>query len=104
MTERFNVSGALLVKLFGNRKRESAAFSAQADGLRAVGVRSAVIGRTFYVVLGLIGSLAAAAVYWVGGHQVIDGVDDDRAPWWRWPRSSAASTAPSRRSPTRGST
>ncbi len=73
MTERFNVSGALLVKLFGNRTRESDTFSTQAGGLRAVGVRSAVIGRTFYAVLGLIGSLAAAAVYWVGGHQVIDG-------------------------------
>ena len=73
MTERFNVSGALLVKLFGNRRRETAVFQGQADGLRAVGVRSAVLGRTFYVALGLVGSLAAAAVYWVGGHQVIDG-------------------------------
>jgi ATP-binding cassette, subfamily B, bacterial len=73
MTERFNVSGALLVKLFGNPRRESARFGGQADGLRAVGVRSAVLGRTFYVALGLVGSLAAAAVYWVGGHQVIDG-------------------------------
>ncbi|HJR25090.1 MAG TPA: ABC transporter ATP-binding protein [Acidimicrobiales bacterium] len=73
MTERFNVSGALLVKLFGNPRRESARFGAQADGLRDVGVRSAVLGRTFYVALGLVGSLAAAAVYWVGGHQVIDG-------------------------------
>jgi ATP-binding cassette subfamily B protein len=73
MTERFNVSGALLVKLFGNPRRESDRFGAQADGLRDVGVRSAVLGRTFYVALGLVGSLAAAAVYWVGGHQVIDG-------------------------------
>ncbi len=73
MTERFNVSGALLVKLFGNPRREAAVFGEQADGLRAVGVRSAVLGRTFYVALGLVGSLAAAAVYWVGGHRVIDG-------------------------------
>ena len=73
MTERFNVSGALLVKLFGNRRRESETFSSQADGLREVGVRSAIIGTTFYVALGLIGSLAAAAVYLVGGHQVISG-------------------------------
>ena len=73
MTERFNVSGALLVKLFGNPRRESARFGSQADGLRDVGVRSAVLGRTFYVALGLVGSLAAAAVYWIGGHQVIDG-------------------------------
>jgi ATP-binding cassette subfamily B protein len=67
------VSGALLVKLFGDRHRESATFSSDAGGLREVGVRSAVIGATFYVVLGLIGALAAAAVYLVGGHQVISG-------------------------------
>jgi ATP-binding cassette subfamily B protein len=73
MTERFNVSGALLVKLFGDRRRESSTFGEQADGLRQVGVRSAVIGATFYVVLGLIGALAAAAVYLVGGHEVISG-------------------------------
>jgi ATP-binding cassette subfamily B protein len=73
MTERFNVSGALLVKLFGNRRRESETFADQAGGLREVGVRSALIGTTFYVALGLIGSLAAAAVYLVGGHQVISG-------------------------------
>jgi ATP-binding cassette subfamily B protein len=73
MTERFNVSGALLVKLFGDRRRESERFSSDAGGLREVGVRSAVIGATFYVVLGLIGALAAAAVYLVGGHQVISG-------------------------------
>ena len=73
MTERFNVSGALLVKLFGRRDAETADFAARADGVRAVGVRSAVYGRTFFVALGLVGSLAAAAVYWVGGQLAISG-------------------------------
>ena len=71
MTERFNVAGALLVKLFGHLDAETNDFSARADGVRAVGVRSAVYGRTFFVALGLVGSLAAAAVYWVGGQLVI---------------------------------
>jgi ATP-binding cassette, subfamily B, bacterial len=73
MTERFNVSGALLVKLFGHLDDETRDFSDRADGVRAVGVRSAVYGRTFFVALGLVGSLAAAAVYWVGGQLAISG-------------------------------
>ncbi|MDP1821543.1 MAG: ABC transporter ATP-binding protein [Acidimicrobiales bacterium] len=73
MTERFNVSGALLVKLFGRREAETEDFASRADGVRAVGVRSAVYGRTFFVALGLVGSLAAAAVYWVGGQLAISG-------------------------------
>jgi ATP-binding cassette subfamily B protein len=73
MTERFNVSGALLVKLFGHLDDETRDFSARADGVRAVGVRSAVYGRTFFVALGLVGSLAAAAVYWIGGQLAISG-------------------------------
>ncbi|MEO7430368.1 MAG: ABC transporter ATP-binding protein, partial [Acidimicrobiales bacterium] len=73
MTERFNVSGALLVKLFGRLDAETEDFAARADGVRAVGVRSAVYGRTFFVALGLVGSLAAAAVYWFGGLLAIDG-------------------------------
>ena len=73
MTERFNVAGALLVKLFGHLDAETRDFSARADGVRSVGVRSAVYGRTFFVALGLVGSLAAAAVYWVGGQLAISG-------------------------------
>ena len=73
MTERFNVSGALLVKLFGRPAEETGDFAARADGVRAVGVRSAVYGRTFFVALGLVGALASAAVYWVGGQLAISG-------------------------------
>ena len=73
MTERFNVAGALLVKLFGHLDDETRDFSARAEGVRAVGVRSAVYGRTFFVALGLVGSLAAAAVYWIGGQLAISG-------------------------------
>jgi ATP-binding cassette subfamily B protein len=72
-TERFNVSGALLVKLFGRPRDETADFAHRADEVRAVGVRSAVYGRTFFVALGLVGALAAAAVYWVGGQMAISG-------------------------------
>jgi ATP-binding cassette, subfamily B, bacterial len=73
MTERFNVSGALLVKLFGRRSRETEEFASRADRVRGVGVRTAVYGRTFFVALGLVGALAGAAVYWVGGQLAISG-------------------------------
>ena len=71
MTERFNVSGALLVKLFGTRDAETTSFAENADAVRDVGVRAAFSGRTFFVALGLVGSLAVAAVYWIGGQLVI---------------------------------
>jgi ATP-binding cassette subfamily B protein len=73
ITERFNVSGALLVKLFGRPAEETSEFAERADGVRVVGVRSAVYSRTFFVALGLVGALAAAAVYWIGGQAAISG-------------------------------
>ena len=73
MSERFNVSGAMLVKLFGSKTRESESFSTSAAGVRDTGVRSAIYGRVFFVALGLVGALGAAAVYGIGAHLVLDG-------------------------------
>jgi ATP-binding cassette, subfamily B, bacterial len=73
MTERFNVSGAMLVKLFGRQHDETRDFADRADGVRSTGVRSAVYGRTFFVALSLVGALAVAVVYWAGGHLAING-------------------------------
>jgi ATP-binding cassette, subfamily B, bacterial len=73
MTERFNVSGALLVKLFGHRSRESAEFSGRAGRVRDIGIRSAMYGRTFFIALTLVGAIGTALVYWLGGQLVISG-------------------------------
>lgn len=73
MTERFNVAGALLVKLFGDNRRESDEFADRARKVRDIGVKSAMYGRTFFIALGLVGALGTAAVYWVGGQLVISG-------------------------------
>src|SRR3954469_8747739 len=73
MSERFNVSGALLVKLFGRYDREVGAFSRRARGVRDTGIRSAMYGRVFYVALGLVGALGAAAVYGVGAQLAVSG-------------------------------
>ncbi|MEO6713628.1 MAG: ABC transporter ATP-binding protein [Mycobacteriales bacterium] len=67
MTERFNVSGALLVKLFGRPDGEAADFSSRAGRVRDIGIRSAMYGRTFFVALTLVASLATALVYGIGG-------------------------------------
>jgi ATP-binding cassette subfamily B protein len=67
MTERFNVSGALLVKLFGRPEEEAADFSGRAGRVRDIGVRSAMYSRTFFVALTLVASLATALVYGIGG-------------------------------------
>jgi ATP-binding cassette subfamily B protein len=73
MTERFNVSGALLVKLFGRLPDESAAFSEKAGQVRDIGIKQAMYGRVFFTSLVLVSSLATALVYGVGGVLAIDG-------------------------------
>jgi ATP-binding cassette subfamily B protein len=73
MTERFNVAGAMLVKLFGHYDHESDEFSRRAGRVRDIGVRSAMYGRTFFIALGLVAAVGTAAVYGVGGQLVISG-------------------------------
>ena len=73
MNETLNVSGALLVKLFGREERELARFRRDSAAVRDLGVRSAVIGRWFFMILGIIGAVGTALVYWVGGYLTIEG-------------------------------
>lgn len=68
MSETLNVSGALLVKLFGREKRELERFSKDGAAVRDIGVKSAVIGRWFFMMLSVVGAVGSAAVFWVGGH------------------------------------
>lgn len=73
MNETLNVSGALLVKLFGREERELARFRRDSAAVRDLGIRSAVIGRWFFMILGIIGAIGTALVYWVGGRLTIEG-------------------------------
>ncbi len=73
MTERFNVAGAMLVKLFGKPDAESHVFAGRAAKVRDIGVVQAVYGSTLFIALSLLASLATAVVYGVGGKLVIDG-------------------------------
>src|SRR5215207_7563155 len=74
LTERFSVSGALLVKLFGRLPEEHDGFAERAGAVRDVSVKIAMNGRFFFTSLGLVASLAVALVYGVGGSLAIDGV------------------------------
>jgi ATP-binding cassette, subfamily B, bacterial len=72
MTERFNVGGAMLVKLFGRPVDEQAAFEERAADVRDLGIQIAMVGRIFYSALALVAALATALVYGVGGHLAIN--------------------------------
>jgi ATP-binding cassette subfamily B protein len=74
MTERFNVAGALLVKLFGAPDQEAEDFSGKAARVRDIGVQIAMANRVFFTALTLVAALATALVYGVGGVLAIEGV------------------------------
>jgi ATP-binding cassette, subfamily B, bacterial len=73
MTERFNVSGALLVKIFGRYGDETAGFSSHAGRVRDIGIVQAMYARFFFTGLTLLAALATAVVYGMGGLLAIDG-------------------------------
>jgi len=71
MTERFNVAGALLVKLYGRPDDESRLFATRASVVRDLSVRIAMVGRFFFTAMALTASLATALVYGLGGQLAI---------------------------------
>ena len=73
MTERFNVSGAMLVKLFGRPGVEADDFGQRAARVRDIGITSAMYARVFLTAMTLVGALGTAAIYWIGGQMVING-------------------------------
>jgi len=73
MTERFNVAGAMLAKLYGRPEEESAMFAGRAARVRDIGVVAGMYGRVFFTSLTLVASLATAMVYGVGGSLVVNG-------------------------------
>ena len=73
MTERFNVAGALLVKLYGHTGTDAEAFAARAARVRDTGIRIALSNRVFFSALTLVAGLATALAYGVGGVSAING-------------------------------
>lgn len=73
MTERFNVSGALLVLLYGKRGAESLGFNTKARRVADIGIEIALLNRIFFVSILSVASIATAIAYGVGGHLAISG-------------------------------
>ncbi len=73
MTERFNVSGALLVSLYGNSGKEKEEFSAKARKVADIGISIAMLNRVFFIALTSIAAVATAVAYGFGGHLAING-------------------------------
>jgi len=73
MNETLNISGALLVKLFGRSRLEVERFEQRAGRVRDIGVRRAMLGASFFVIIGLLSAVGTALVYGIGGYLVIQG-------------------------------
>jgi ATP-binding cassette subfamily B protein len=73
MTERFNVSGALLVSLYGEPSREREGFRAKARRVADIGIQTAMLNRIFFMAITTIAALATALAYGIGGHLAIRG-------------------------------
>lgn len=71
MNETLNIGGALLVKLFGRTRFEVSRFNDRASNVRDIGVRRAVLGTSFFVIIGLLSAIGTALVYGIGGYLVI---------------------------------
>jgi len=72
MTERFNVSGALLVSLYGNQENEKNTFGAKARKVADIGISIALLNRIFFIALTSIAAIATSVAYGVGGHLAIN--------------------------------
>ncbi|MCD6425799.1 MAG: ABC transporter ATP-binding protein [Anaerolineales bacterium] len=73
MNETLNVSGALLVKLFGREDQELNRFGNNAKEVRDIGIRSAVVGHWFFMLLSVVSAVGSAVIFWIGGHLVLRG-------------------------------
>ncbi len=73
MTERFNVSGALLVTLYGEPMREKESFRRKARRVADIGIQTAMLNRIFFMAITTIAAIASALAYGIGGHLAISG-------------------------------
>ena len=73
MTERFNVSGAMLVALYGEPAREREYFRSRARRVADIGIKMAMLNRLFFIALTSVAAIATAFAYGIGGHLAIEG-------------------------------
>ena len=71
--ETLGINGAILVKTFGRQRQETTRFGGINRNVRDIGVRRALVGRWFFLGLGISGAIGTALIYWVGGYLVLQG-------------------------------
>ncbi len=71
--ETLGINGAMLVKIFGRKRHEIARYAGINGKVRDIGVRQALIGRWFFMAIGLTAAIGTALIYWVGGRLVLEG-------------------------------
>ena len=71
ITETLGINGVLLVKTFGRQRREVARFNDTSGNVRDIGVRQALVGRWFFLGLGIASAIGTALIYWMGGYLVL---------------------------------
>jgi ATP-binding cassette subfamily B protein len=74
ISETLSINGSLLVKTFGRESEESSRFEVVNRKVRDIGVRRAIVGRWFFLGLGISGAIGTAIIYWAGGYMTITGV------------------------------
>ena len=72
MTERFNVSGALLVSLYGDRIAEGSNFRSKARRVADMGIKIAMLNRIFFIAMTSVAAIATSFAYGIGGHLAIN--------------------------------
>ena len=73
ISETLGINGALLVKTFGRQRQEVGRFRETNRSVRDIGVRRALVGRWFFMGLGIASAIGTALIYWAGGHLVLQG-------------------------------
>ena len=73
ITETLGINGVLLVKTFGRQRQEVERFRETNSSVRDIGVRRALVGRWFFLGLGIASAIGTALIYWAGGHLVLSG-------------------------------
>ena len=73
MTERFNVSGAMLVSLYGQADNENEFFRSRARRVADIGISMAMLNRLFFIALTSVAAIATAFAYGIGGHLALNG-------------------------------
>ena len=73
VNETLTINGALLVKTFGNQRREQSRFEHSNAAVRDIGVRRAAVGQLFFMGMAIASTIGSALIYWVGGHLVLSG-------------------------------